>query len=72
MDRVRNDGIRDRLRVAPIGEKACPTSIEVVCSYPKETFRGTDALWSPKSRYQCEERERKTEADMGGGNKQRF
>jgi hypothetical protein len=44
MDRVRNDDIRDRLGVAHIEEKACPTSVEVVWPCPKETFRGISAL----------------------------
>ena len=48
MDRVRNDDICDRLEVAPIEKKACPTSVEVVWPCPKETSRGTSALWSPK------------------------
>jgi hypothetical protein len=28
--------------------------------------------YSQISRYQCEERQRKTEVDIGGGNKKRF
>ena len=29
-DRVRNDDIRDRLGVAPIKKKACPTPVEMI------------------------------------------
>jgi hypothetical protein len=36
----------------------------MVWSCLKETFRCTSALWNLKSRYQCEERQRKTEVDM--------
>lgn len=43
MDRVRNGDIRDRLRVAPIEEKACPTPVEMVWPYPKKTPGGTSA-----------------------------
>jgi hypothetical protein len=53
IDRVRNNDIRDR---STNWRKICPTSVEVVWPCSKETFRDTSALWSPKSRYQCEER----------------
>ena len=42
-DRVRNDDIRDRLGVASIEEKACPTPVEMVWTCPTETSRGTGA-----------------------------
>ena len=42
-DRVRNDDIRDRLGVAPIKEKACPTPVKMVWTCPTETSRGTGA-----------------------------
>jgi hypothetical protein len=51
MDRVRNNDIRDHLGVASIEEKL--VQVEVVLSCPKETFRGTSALWSPKSLVHC-------------------
>ena len=44
IDRVRNDGIRDRLEVVPIEEKLVQPSIEVVWPCPKETSRGTSIL----------------------------
>ena len=42
-DLVRNDDIRDRLGVAPIEEKTCPTPVEMVWTCATETFRGTGA-----------------------------
>ena len=41
-DRVQNDGIRDRLGVAPI-EEAYPTPVEMVWTCPMETSRGIGA-----------------------------
>ena len=40
-DRIRNDDIRDKLGVAPIEKKACPTPVEMVWTCPTETSRGT-------------------------------
>ena len=42
-DRVRNDDIRDRLGVAPIEKKTCPTPVEMVWTCATETFRCTGA-----------------------------
>ena len=39
---VQNDDICDRLEVAPI-EKSLSTPVEMVCTYPIETSRGTSA-----------------------------
>ena len=50
IDRVRNDDICDRLEVAPIEEKLVQHRLRWFghVQTPKETSRGTSALWSPK------------------------
>ena len=42
-DQVWKDEIRDRLGIAPIEEKVCPTPVDMVCTCPTETSRGTGA-----------------------------
>ena len=59
-DRVRNDDIRDRLGVAPIEEKLVQHRL---------SWFGHVQRRPPEASVRSEERQRKTEVDLGRGNK---